>query len=147
MIYMPLKKHHENVDMRELELPETTFVRDIDDKVFEGIVVRCLSQIEGIGLTEGNFIDHILCGRESVKGITVNQDEKSQCASIKIELNISFGISIPEKAEEIQTLIATEVSKITGLHVSSVHVIFKNIVPKERTKPISEELLKRDDKE
>lgn len=128
------------VDTQEFELPETLFVRDIENKVFQGIVLHSLAKIEGISLLEGNFIDNIL-GRDSletVRGIHAEQDNKHQCVNIKIEINVGFGVSIPEKADEIQTKVAEEITKMTGLHVAMVHVIFKGIVPKERLKKISE---------
>jgi uncharacterized alkaline shock family protein YloU len=128
------------VDTQEFELPETLFVRDIENKVFQGIVLHCLAKIDGISLLEGNFIDNIL-GRdnlETVRGIYADQDNKHQCVNIKIEVNVGFGVSIPGKAEEIQSKVAEEITKMTGLHVAMVHVIFKGIVPKERLKKISE---------
>lgn len=128
------------VDTKEFELPETVFVRDIENRVFQGIVLQCLSKIDGITLVEGNFIDNIL-GRdilEGVKGIHTEQDSKQQCIDIRVEVNICFGISIPEKAEEIQSKIAEEVTRLTGLHVSCIHVVFKNIVPTNQMKKISE---------
>lgn len=117
------------VDTKEFELPETLYVRDIENRVFQGIVLQCLSDIDGISLVEGNFIDNIF-GRgavEGVKGIYCEQDSKNQSISIKIEVNIGYGHSIPEKAEEIQSLVAQEITKLTGLHVSGVHVVFKSI--------------------
>lgn len=124
------------VDTKEFELPETLFVRDVENKVFQGIVLQCLSKIDGIALVEGNFIDNIL-GRtalEGVKGISIDQDNKNHSVGVKIEVNICYGYSIPEKAEEIQTLCAEEITKLTGLHVSSVHVVFKNVVLSEQLK-------------
>lgn len=123
---MPTKR----VDTKEFELPETLFVRDVENKVFQGIVLQCLSKVDGIALVEGNFIDNIL-GRtalESVKGIYIDQDNKNHSVGVRIEVNICYGYSIPEKAEEIQTICAEEITKLTGLHVSSVHVVFKNVV-------------------
>lgn len=119
------------VDTKEFEFPETVYVRDIDNRVFQGIVLQILSHIEGITLIEGNFIDSVLgrSGQESVKGIACDQDMKNHTVNIKVEVNVCYGISIPEKAEEIQTKIAEEITKLTGLHVASVHVIFKNVVP------------------
>lgn len=117
------------VDTKEFELPETHFVRDIENRVFQEIVLQCLSRIDGINLAEGNFIDNIF-GRtapESVKGIYIEQDNRHQTVSIRIEVNIVYGHSIPEKAEEIQTICSDEITKLTGLHVSFVHVIFKSI--------------------
>lgn len=128
-----LKVDKKKVDTKEFELPETVFIRDIEDKVFQSIVLQCLAQIEGISLVEGNFIDHLL-GRssEGVKGIGAEQDDKNQAVHIKVEVNIIFGTSIPKKAEEIQTKIADEITKLTGLHVSSVHVVFKNVISVEQ---------------
>jgi uncharacterized alkaline shock family protein YloU len=119
------------IDTKEFELPETLFVSDIDTKVFQGIALQCLSQIEGIALVEGNFIDSIF-GRSSPEvggGIQSEQDTKNHSVSIKIEVNIQYGLSIPQKAEEIQSKIVEEITRLTGLRVAAVHVVFKNIIP------------------
>lgn len=121
------------VDIKEFEFPETVYVRDIENQVFQGIVLKCLAEVEGITLIEGNFLDSIL-GRESlegIKGIHAEQDSKSQSVSIRIEINVCFGISIPEKAQEIQEKVDAEITRLTGLHVSCVHVVFKNIVHRD----------------
>lgn len=128
-----------NMDAREIELPDTMFIRDIETRVFQGIVVQALAKISGIGLLEGNLFDSLL-GREieSVKGIHVEQDQKKHSVSIRVEINIVYGIAIPEKAEEIQTRLVEEVSRWTGLHVASVHVIFKDLIhpqPEEESAP------------
>ena len=48
---------------------------------------------------------------------------------MRVEVNVAYGVSIPEKAEEIQTKIAQEINRLTGLRVSQVHVIFKDLMP------------------
>lgn len=118
-----------NMDSREIELPETVFIRDIETRVFQGIALQCLSKIEGIALLEGNLFDSLL-GREidRSKGIHVEQDQKRQSVDVRVEINIQYGISIPEKAEEVQMRLAEEISRWTGLHVASVHVIFKELI-------------------
>ncbi len=118
------------IDTKELELPETLFVRDIESKVFQSIALHCLASIEGIGLLEGSLIDSLL-GRDvpaSVKGIYVEQDEKRPSVNFKVEVKVAYGISIPEKAEEIQLKISQEVSRLTGLPVGRVHVVFKDLI-------------------
>lgn len=127
------KSDKNKVDTKEFEIPETVFIRDIEDKVFQSIILQCLAKIQGISLAEGNFIDHLL-GRsaEGVKGITAEQDDKNQSVKAKVEVNIVFGLSIPEKAEEIQTKISEAITKLTGLHVASVHVVFKNVISEEQ---------------
>jgi len=123
------------VDTNEFDIPETYFIRDVENRVFQGIVLQCLSEIEGIGLVEGNFIDSIFSrGQEGIAGIHVDQDSKNHMVTVKIEINVQYGFSIPEKAEEIQTRVANEITKITGLHVSCVHVVFKNVLPIDQIK-------------
>ncbi len=121
-----------NMDTREIEFPETVFIRDIDTRVFQAIALQCLAKIEGIGLQEGNLFDSLL-GREveRVKGIHVIQDQKKHSLEVKVEINILYGVNIPEKAEEVQEKLVEEMSKWTGLHVSSVHVIFKDLISPE----------------
>lgn len=141
--------HLKKIDTKEFELPETVFVRDIDSRVFQSIALQCLAKIEGIALLEGSFIDNLLGWDSSdrVKGIHVEQDSETHSVNLKVEVNIAYGVSIPEKAEEIQTKLVEEISSLTSLHVGRVHVVFKNLIsPKETTsvadlvkKKISEE--------
>jgi uncharacterized alkaline shock family protein YloU len=127
-MHNPLKQ----IDTKEVELPDTTYVRDIETKVFQSIVVQCLLRIEGIALVEGNLIDNLF-GRElaeRVTGISVEQDLKTHSISVKLEVNVAYGVCIPEKADEIHTKVTQELSRLTGLHVSLVHVVFKNLITK-----------------
>ncbi len=127
---MDTKTKEEPIYQEEFELPETLFIRDIENKVFQTIVLQCLAKIKGISLLEGNFIDSIL-GRENVEGIIgihAEQNSSNNCVTVKVEVNINYGIPIPEKANEIQTKISEEITKLTGLHVSSVHVVIKNVI-------------------
>lgn len=118
-----------NMDKKEVELPDTVFIRDIETRVFQAICLQTIAQIEGIGLLEGNLIDTLL-GRdlERIKGIHVAQDQKQHSVDVRVEINIQYGISIPEKAEEIQLKLAEQISLWTGVHVATVHVIFKNLI-------------------
>jgi uncharacterized alkaline shock family protein YloU len=120
---------YEKLDRKELNLPDTVFIRDIETRVFQAIVLQCLAKINGVGLLEGNLFDSLL-GREveHVKGIYVEQDQKQHSVVVRVEINIAYGISIPEKAEEVQSKIVEEISHWSGLHVASVHVIFKGLI-------------------
>jgi uncharacterized alkaline shock family protein YloU len=118
------------MDTKEIDLPDTVFVRDIETRVFQTIALQTLSKVQGVSMLEGNLIDSFLGrdGPDRIKGIMVDQDQKNGSVKVKIEINVDYGISLPEKAEEIQNAIAQEMSHLTGLHVSSVHVIFKNLI-------------------
>lgn len=128
----------DDIDEGEVDLPDTVFIRDIESRVFQAITIKCLSGIDGISLIEGTLIDNLLGreGLERIKGIYVEQDSKNHAVNIKIELNVAYGISIPEKAEEIQTKLVRDITKLTGLHVASVHVVFKNLLADETLKDL-----------
>lgn len=132
------------LDPREINLPETVFIRDIETKVFQAICLQTLAKVKDISLLEGNLFDSLL-GREveRVKGIHVTQDQKKHSVEIRVEINVAYGISIPEKAEEIQSMLTEEVTRWTGLHVATVHVIFKDLLmpPAEEKEAVPEDSL------
>ncbi len=121
----------EDLDTKEIELPDTIFIRDIESRVFQAITIKCLAGVEGIALIEGNLIDNLLGreGMERIKGVYIEQDSKNHSVNIKLEVNVLYGISLPEKAEEIQGKLVKEITSLTGLHVACVHVVFKNLLP------------------
>jgi uncharacterized alkaline shock family protein YloU len=132
------------IDTKEIELPETVFVRDIESKVFQSIVLQSLSQIDGVQTLEGNLFDNLLGdGLDGVKGIHVDQDQKNHSINVRVEINVAYGISIPEKAEEIQNKILEDISRLTNLHVGLVHVIFKNLISSKPGTDVEEMLEKR----
>jgi uncharacterized alkaline shock family protein YloU len=126
----------QHLDPLEFELPDTVYSRDIENKVFQGIVLKTLSRISGIGLLEGTFLENLIGRIDKVKGISTEQDAKSQSVKIKIEVSVQYGVSIPKKAEEIQTAVVEEITNMTGLRVSEIHVVFKELL---REQPLSEE--------
>lgn len=118
-----------NIDVKEIELPNTDFIFDIETKVLQGICYQCIKQIEGLHPLEAGLIDNLL-GQEPLKGIYVQQDSKQHAVLIKLEVGVSYGVCLPNKAELLQTIVVKEISELTGLHVGSVHIVFKNLVVK-----------------
>ncbi|WP_425513826.1 Asp23/Gls24 family envelope stress response protein [Chlamydiifrater volucris] len=128
------EKQSLKLDVKEIEFPETVFSRDIETRVIQVIILHCLAKIEGVSLLGGNLID-TLFGRdiERMKGIYVEQDTKNHLVKVKVEVNVEYGVSIPEKTDEIQGKVVSEISEFTGLHVASVHVIIKGLSqPKDK---------------
>lgn len=129
-------KENSVVDTKEFELPETVFSRDIETRVIQVIILQCLSKVQDVGLIGGTLIDTLL-GRsdtDRVKGIFVEQDSKNYQVKVKVEILVSYGISIPEKAEEVQSKIVEEITRLTGLHVATVHVVIKGLIPEVKEK-------------
>jgi uncharacterized alkaline shock family protein YloU len=120
-----------NIDVKEIELPNTDFIFDIETKVLQGICYQCIKHIEGLHPLEAGLIDNLL-GHEQLKGIYVQQDSKQHAVLIKLEVGVTYGVCLPSKAEALQTIVVKEISELTGLHVGSVHVVFKNLVVKHQ---------------
>ena len=117
------------LDSKEVELPDTVFAWDVETRVFQAIVIRCLGEIEGVEPVEGGLLDSLL-GRdllENVKGVSVEQDPKTHSVAVRLEVKVAYGVAIPEKAEEVQAKVAQALSLLTGVQVSRVHVVFKTL--------------------
>lgn len=119
--------------MLELEQKEnqpTIFLTDIETKVFQAIAFQTLKEIGSIELIEGSIFDSLLGGEEGekMKGIHVECDETHPIVNFKIEVNILYGICIPEKSLEIEQKIKEKITELTGFHVGLIHVTFKNII-------------------
>lgn len=132
------KKGETMIDTGEFDLPETVYSRDIENRVFHGIIVKTLSRISGIGLVEGRFFDNLIGRLDRIKGISTQQDPTTQSLKVKIEVGIQYGISIPQKAEEIQGAVVEDLVKMTGVRVSEVHVVFKQILVEEQEESLPE---------
>ncbi|MCH9610637.1 MAG: hypothetical protein S4CHLAM81_06450 [Chlamydiales bacterium] len=120
---------NEKLDTKEFEVPKTTFSHDIETRVIQVIILQALNKIEGVALLEGSLID-TLFGREveRVKGITVEQDSKNHSLKVKIEINVEYGVMIPNITSAVQEKVVEEITKLTGLHVATVHVVIKGLV-------------------
>lgn len=116
------------IDPQEFELPETVFSRDINNHVFHGIVEKTLERISGVALQGETLIDQMIGRPEKFRGIAATQDPATQSIKVQLELSVTYGTNIPQKAEEIQTAVAEDLTKFTGLHVSEVHVIFSDLL-------------------
>lgn len=116
---------------KELELPDTLFVRDIDNRVFQHLVAQALARVPDVALVEGGFMHNILSrgNTDSVSAIHAEQDSQAKSLKIRVDLNIAYGVAIPEKAEEIQNLLNEELTRLTGLHVASIHLVFRGLIP------------------
>ena len=135
MIKEPLMS--EKLDTKEFEVPKTVFSHDIETRVIQVIILQSLNKIEGVSLLGGNLIDSLF-GREAecVKGINVEQDSKNHLIKVKVEINIEYGVSIPEITQMVQAQVVEEITKLTGLHVASVHVVVKGLVSNEKEEEV-----------
>ncbi len=129
-------KDNPAADSKEFEYPETVFSHDIETRVIQVIILQSLSKIENVGLVGGTLIDTLL-GRtdtDRVKGIYVEQDSKNHQVKVKVEINVNYGVMIPDKTKEVQMKVNEEITRLTGLHVASVHVVVKGLISETKEK-------------
>lgn len=117
-------------EYEEKEIQKTIFLTDIETKVFQAIAFQTLKEISSIELIEGSIFDSLLGGEEGerMKGIHVECDETHPVVNIKIEVNILYGVCIPEKSLEIEEKVKEKITHLTGFHVGLIHVTFKNMI-------------------
>ncbi len=53
--------------------------------------------------------------RKALKELSAEQDSKRQSVDIKLEIDVCYGIRIPEKAEEIQHKVSEDITRFTGI--------------------------------
>src|SRR5690606_1940504 len=99
-----------------------------NNHVFHGIVEKTLARISGVALQGATIIDQMIGRPEKFRGITATQDPSTQSIKVQLELSVKYGTNIPQKAEEIQAAVTEDLTNFTGLHVSEVHVIFKDLL-------------------
>lgn len=118
--------------MDELEPMKASphYIQDIEAKVFQAIAYQVLKEIVSVELSQGSLFDSFLGveGSEKIKAIHVELEDSNPIVSFKIDLNILYGVAIPEKSEEIQIKIQTKVESLTGYKIGFIHLVFKNIL-------------------
>ena len=105
----------------------------IAPEVLEIIIGIAASKVEGVYGMRGNFTSTIseALGRQSHgKGIVLGTDEDDQLV-VDIYTYLSYGVSVPKVAMEIQEKVSQQVLYMTGLALSQVNVHVVAIVPEK----------------
>ena len=106
-----------------------------DVKIHDGVIAtltrRAALAIDGVSRLAGNaLVDNLaeIVGsrRMQARAITISVNESNQI-SIEIKLNLKIGFTIPEVAENVQKAVIADVEKVTGMTVTSVHVLVQDI--------------------
>ena len=106
-----------------------------DVKIHDGVIAtitrRAALAVEGVSRLAGNaLVDNLaeIVGshRMQARAITIAVNENNQVV-IEIKLNLKVGYTIPEVAENVQKAVIADVEKITGMTVTTVHVLIQDI--------------------
>lgn len=106
-----------------------------DVKIHDGVIAtltrRAALAIEGVSRLAGNaLVDNLaeIVGsrRMQSRAITISVNDNNQI-SIEVKLNLKIGYTIPEVAENVQKAVIADVEKVTGMTVTTVHVLVQDI--------------------
>lgn len=103
----------------------------ITERALAMIVRNSVSSIPGVTRLTGNtLVDNLaeLVGRKSLKdrAISIKLDKEGHL-TVEVAINIRYGYNLPETAEDLQNTIAGDIFSYTGLTVSNVDVIVRDL--------------------
>lgn len=102
---------------------------DLSQDVLFGIAQLALDQVDGVTPTTPPVrMGEILTGRRA-KGIQVEREGDE--VSIDLNVSVTYGLKIPEVAEQAQKVVREAVASMTGLRVTSVNVTVEAVTPSE----------------
>ena len=95
----------------------------IHKKVIGDIAAAALKEVPGVALAQFGIIGGIceLFGYKNYPGVSVSIDPDEQI-SIKIRVQVDYGINIPAVAQQIQELVRTAVEKSVDIELKEINV-------------------------
>lgn len=102
----------------------------IHGNVIAAIVRKIACSVEGVAKISGSsFVDNIaeMVGSKKMhdRSIVVEMGESS--VSVEVSINLVYGVSLPDVAEKVQKAVSAEISRLTGLKVSKVNIVIREI--------------------
>ena len=102
----------------------------IHESVVTSIVRKVASETEGVSRISGSsIVDNIaeIVGSKRIKDRAISVQMGKSKVSVEVSVNLIFGYKLPDVASALQTAIEEEVKKLTGLNVSKVDIIIREI--------------------
>ena len=102
----------------------------IHENVIATAVRKTIDEVDGVvrlaGSTLVNNIAEII-GNKTIGDRAINVNIDGESVSIEVKVNMQYGVHVPTVASNVQTAIAKEVEKITGMTVTTVNVIVQEL--------------------
>lgn len=95
----------------------------IADDVIASIAGVAATEVEGVAAMSGNITNEIV-GKLGVKNLSkgVEIDVQEDIVTVKLNLTMRYGYSIPKTSEEVQEKVKASIENMTGLKVSCVDI-------------------------
>ena len=110
----------------------------INDDVVARIASLAIFDVEGVVSMSGrsSFSDYVGSKTKDVeKGISVKIDPETNLATVSVEINIVYGVSVYDTARKLQRAVKNAVESLTGLTVDKVNVTIRGLEILEQPRP------------
>lgn len=101
----------------------------VNHTVVSTIVKMAAINVPGVLAVGGNFVENFIAqisSKESDKGVRVSEDEGGNYR-IEIRVLMEYGVELAKTAENLQMIVAKQVTNMTGKPVASVDVIIEGV--------------------
>ena len=101
----------------------------IHENVIATIVRRMACSVEGVSKISGSsFVDNIaeMVGSKKIHDRSIVVEMGPSSVSVEVSVNL-YGVSLPQVAAAVQTAIADEITRLTGLKVVRVNIVVREI--------------------
>ena len=102
----------------------------IHENVIATIVRRMACSVEGVSKISGSsFFDNIaeMVGSKKIHDRSIVVEMGPSSVSVEVSVNLYYGVSLPQVAAAVQTAIADEITRLTGLKVGRVNIVVREI--------------------
>jgi len=135
---MPIAKTNpglkpKNTDHQDAVIPEETndcgSIR-LSAGVISTIARRAACSIQGVTRISGNtLVDNIaeFVGSRKVMDRAIQTEVDGSTVAVTLSINICYGFSLPKIAADVQQAVSTQIQELTGLEVSQVNVIIREM--------------------
>ena len=104
-------------------------------KIHEGaiatIVRKAACSVPGVTRITGNsFVDNIaeIVGSKKIQDRSIQIAMNNSSVAVELSINIQYGVQLPAVAAAVQDAVSREIKAITGLNVTKVNVIVREMV-------------------
>ena len=103
-------------------------------KIHEGaiatIVRKAACSVPGVTRITGNsFVDNIaeIVGSKKIQDRSIQIAMNNSSVAVELSINIHYGVQLPAVAAAVQDAVSREIKAITGLNVTKVNVIVREM--------------------
>ena len=103
-------------------------------KIHEGaiatIVRKAACSVPGVTRITGNsFVDNIaeIVGSKKIQDRSIQIAMNNSAGAVELSINIQYGVQLPAVAAAVQDAVSREIKAITGLNVTKVNVIVREM--------------------